>query len=388
MKNYRGLKALFRLMMVLGIITLFNISCSKDESTPDEVLADEEPTSEDVLTAKEVVKNMAAGFNIGNAFDNGIQSTNPAELKPLIDLYHDAGMNHVRIPVTWMDRFSSNVADADGNVNTGHSRLLELKEVVDYAIGLDLYVVINTHHEHWLKDYYDGSDAMDAIFINLWTDIANFFKDYDHHLIFEVLNEPEGKLGEWGGEDDGFPSPTNSTALSYVRKVNEAGYNAIRNTGGNNKTRTIMVSTNGQGNASMIDEVYPSKSYLPGDGNDKYLAIQVHSYDPWSFCGHTGSNSAYPGNASVRAAILEVSDHAATLNVPVNYGEFGVGRESNQSERNTNIVRGYYKTFAETTLNEDMSYSVWDDRGWFGLVTGSSSSGYSFLYDIVPTMLE
>jgi endoglucanase len=192
MKNYRGLKALFRLMMVLGIITLFNISCSKDESTPDEVLADEEPTSEDVLTAKEVVKNMAAGFNIGNAFDNGIQSTNPAELKPLIDLYHDAGMNHVRIPVTWMDRFSSNVADADGNVNTGHSRLLELKEVVDYAIGLDLYVVINTHHEHWLKDYYDGSDAMDAIFINLWTDIANFFKDYDHHLIFEVLNEPEG----------------------------------------------------------------------------------------------------------------------------------------------------------------------------------------------------
>jgi endoglucanase len=170
--------------------------------------------------------------------------------------------------------------------------------------------------------------------------------------------------------------------------VNEAGYNAIRNTGGNNKTRTIMVSTNGQGNASMIDEVYPSKSYLPGDGNDKYLAIQVHSYDPWSFCGHTGSNSAYPGNASVRAAILEVSDHAATLNVPVNYGEFGVGRESNQSERNTNIVRGYYKTFAETTLNEDMSYSVWDDRGWFGLVTGSSSSGYSFLYDIVPTMLE
>ncbi|WP_010664736.1 glycoside hydrolase family 5 protein [Marinilabilia salmonicolor] len=388
MKNYRGLKALLKITMLLGVISMLNIGCSKDENNSDKVPDGEEPTTGEVLTAKEVVKNMGAGFNIGNTFDNGIQSTNPAELKPLIDLYHDAGMNHVRIPVTWMERFSSNLADADGNVNTSHSRLLELKELVDYAIGLNMYVVINTHHEHWLKDNYDGSDAMDAIFTNLWTDIANFFKDYDHHLIFEVLNEPEGELGEWNGDDEGFPAPTNSTALSYVRKVNEVGYNAIRNAGGNNETRTIMVSTNAQGNSSMIDEVYPSKSYLPGDGNDKYLAIQVHSYDPWSFCGQTGSNSAYPGNASVRAAILNVSDHAATLNVPVNYGEFGVGRESNQSERNTNIVRGYYATFAQTTLSEDMSYSVWDDRGWFGLVTGSSSNGYSFLYNIVPTMLE
>ena len=29
----------------------------------------------------------------------------------------------------------------------------------------------------------------------------------------------------------------------------------------------------------------------------------------------------------------------------------------------------------------------WDDRGWFGLVSGNSQSGYTFLYDIVPTML-
>ena len=126
-----------------------------------------------------------------------------------------------------------------------------------------------------------------------------------------------------------------------------------------------MISTNGMGNHSLIEEVYPNKTYLPGSGTDDYLAIQVHTYDPWSFCGQNGSNSSYPGSSSIANSIRNVSTHARLLGAPVNYGEFGVGRQSNTNERNTDIVREFYRTIRMTTLYENMSSTVWDDRGWF-----------------------
>ncbi len=357
-------------------------SCKDSGNDADQ---DPEPEPEPApagMVAADVIKEMGPGFNLGNTFDNGINTTTLEAVKPLIDTYYTAGMKHIRIPVTWMDRFNDNLADENGNINTENARFKELVKVIDYVLRLELYVVINTHHEHWLKDFYDGSASFDDRFANLWTEIATYFKDYPNKLIFEVLNEPEGKLGEYGNE---WPSPNSALALSYTRNVNNVGYEAIRATGGLNETRIVMVSPNGQGNEANIDEVYPVKASLPGGGDDPYLSIQVHSYNPWSFCGQTGSNSNFPGSGAIEGRIKTVADHAELLGVPINYGEFGVGRDANAAERNTDLVRGYYKTFANTTLSENMSYSVWDDRGWFGLVTGDGSA---FVHDIVPTMLE
>lgn len=372
---------------IFGLFILFaSSSCTTDEKVvfvdADESAGD--PVNSEYPTAKEVIVDMAAGFNIGNTFDNGINTPTFSSVKPIIDLYRNAGMKHVRIPTTWMDRFDNNLADSNGNVNVNHPRFLELVEIIDYAISQDMYVVINTHHEHWLKDNYDGSVAYDTKFQTLWTGIATYFKDYPVNLIFEVLNEPEGNLGENDG-DGPFPDATDPVALEYTRRVNKVGYDAIRATGGNNATRIIMVGTNGQGNAIYLEEVYPSRTDLPGEGEDYYLAIQVHSYSPWEFCGETGSNSAFPGTAFFENGIQDVSVHSYRLDVPVNYGEFGVGRDGNTSERNTDLVRGYYKIMADATLGQNMSYSVWDDRGWFGLV---NNSGADFTFNIVPYMLE
>lgn len=342
------------------------------------------PINTNASTAKDIIVDMGAGFNLGNVFDNGINPSTPSTNKAIIDLYYEAGMRHVRIPTTWMDGFSSNLADANGTLNKAHPRFLELKEIIDYALAKKMYVVLNTHHEHWLKKNYDGSAAFDTKFAKLWTEIATFFKDYPKQLLFDVLNEPEGTLGQWSG--GGFPVPTTEQALIYTRKVNRIGYDAIRMTGGNNATRIIMVEPNGQGNQGMIEEVYPTKASLPGAGNDAYLAIQVHTYDPWAFCGQTGTLGAFPGDAVIENAIKKVGVHAAFLDVPVNYGEFGVGRQSNTAERNTDIVRGYYKIFSRTCKAQKMSFTPWDDRGWFGLITNNGST-FSFTNNIVPTMM-
>lgn len=321
------------------------------------------------LTAVDVTKAMGPGFNLGNVFDNGGNPSNVSSNKTIIDLYAAAGMKHVRIPVSWLQSVSgSTLANTStGKVDFTHSRFLELKAIIDYAISKGLYVVINAHHEHWLKDNYDGSAAYDTKFSTLWTDIANHFKSYSNKLVFDVLNEPEGTMGQWGGA----VLPTNSNAILLTRKINLVAYNAIRATGGGNTTRIIMVEPNGQGNQGQIEEVYPSKAELPGGGNDKYLVIQVHTYDPWAFCGQTGADSAYPGAASIAAAINKVAAHSTLLGVPINYGEFGVGRTA--AARNTSVVYEYYRTVKATTLANNMSFSVWDDRGWFGLISSSDN---------------
>ncbi|MEL1240342.1 glycoside hydrolase family 5 protein [Flavobacterium flavipallidum] len=333
--------------------------------------------------ATNIIKAMGPGFNLGNTFENGINATSIASIKSIIDLYVGAGMKHIRIPVSWAQSVSgSTLANTStGRVDYTHSRFLELKAAIDYALSKNLYVVINTHHEHWLKDNYDGSAAYDTKFSNIWTDIANYFKNYSNKLIFEVLNEPEGALGQWGTN----VLPTNTQAITYTRKVNLVGYNAIRATGGANTTRVIMVSPNGQGNQGMIDEVYPNKSSLPGLGADKYLAIQVHTYDPWAFCGQTGSDSAYPGASSIAAAINKVAAHAALIEIPINYGEFGVGRTS--ADRNTSVVHEYYRTIKTTTLANNMSFTVWDDRGWFGLIYSADKISYTFSSNNILTKM-
>jgi endoglucanase len=329
-------------------------------------------------TAADVVKAMGTGFNLGNTFDNGANPTSIASIKSIIDLYKSAGMKHIRIPITWLDTVSgSTLANpTTGKVDYTHARFLELKAVIDYAISKGLYVVINSHHEHWLKNYYDGTSTFDTRFSTLWTDIANYFKAYPNTLIFDVLNEPEGTMGQWGTKAGfTFPQPTNTTAINLTRQINKVGYDAIRATGGGNTTRIVMVEPNGQGNQGMIDQVYPSKASLPGLGADKYLAFQVHTYDPWAFCGETGVDSAYPGAASIAAAVNKVAAHSTLLSVPVNYGEFGVGRVS--AARNTAVVYEYYRTINKTTLGNSMSCTVWDDRGWFGLISSTDGINYT-----------
>ena len=334
-------------------------------------------------TAKEIIVDMGGGFNLGNVYDNGINASNVATNKAIIDLYYGAGSRHVRIPTTWVEGFSSNIADGNGKINTSHPRFLELKETIDYALAKKMYVVLNTHHERWLKNNYDGSAAFDNKFGTLWSSIATFFKDYPKQLMFDILNEPEGKLGQWGNS---YPTPINAQQLTWTRQVNKVGYDAIRATGGNNATRVIMVEPNGQGNQGMIDKVYPNKESLPGAGKDAYIAFQVHSYDPWAFCGETGTLGAYPGDATIINAMKTVNAHSILVDVPVNYGEFGVGRKSNTEERNTEMVRGLYKLYSQTCRAQKMSFTPWDDRGWFGLVNGSGTN-FTFTANIVPTMM-
>jgi endoglucanase len=336
-------------------------------------------------TAAEINQKMATGFNLGNTFDS---DQNPAEfeqIKPIIDLYRSAGIRHIRIPVTWMEGFKGDtLAEPSGQLKENHPRLKQLETVVDYCLKNGMVVVLNTHHERWLKNNYDGSPSYRDRFSRLWTGIANRFKTRSPDLIFEILNEPEGALGSWNGP----VKPIDPVALARTREVNLIGYNAIRATGGANASRVIMVAPNGQGGQSMLAKAYPTPAELPGGGKDPYVMVTVHTYDPWAFCGENGTLDKRPTVDELRRPILAVAAHAKKLGVPVNYGEYGVGRNARPEERNTEAVRDYYRTIRDTTAEEGMSNTMWDDRGWFGLVKRTPEGRYEFVYNIVPSMMR
>jgi endoglucanase len=370
--------SLFFQLALCSLLLIFGACSDSASSNIDQV--DDSPS---ILTAKELIIEMGTGLNIGNTFDNGFQSTSVDVNKKLIDLFVSAGLTHVRIPVTWMDGFGGDhLANENGEVNFAHPRFLALKQVIDYAIEKKLYVVLNAHHEHWLYQNYDGSASYDTIFATLWTDIATHFKDYSQYLSFEVLNEPQGVFGQWGGA----VQPNSAQGIAYTRKINLVAYEAIRATGGNNAHRIIQVGTNGMGNHNQLAAIYPNKNSLPGGGNDPYLAAHVHTYDPWEFCGQNGRNTNYPGKAAIEQSIRSVAAHAASLDIPLNYGEWGVGRDNNAEERNTDLVREHYRLVRLTMLDVGASPTAWDDRGWFGL-TRELGGNFGFVNNIVPYMM-
>ena len=365
----------FALLLFSGLLLL---ACDSSPNSTDDSEAS-------FPSAAEVIAEMGDGFNLGNTFENGGNPPTFGASQPVIAAYLRVGMTHVRMPVTWMDQFGGDhLADENGRVNFSHPRFLELKRTIDFAIARGLFVIINAHHEHAFKYNYDGSAAFDDRFSNLWTDIATYFADYDHHLVFEVLNEPEGAFGSWGGT----VHPNDPQGIALTRQIARVGVDAIRATGGKNLERTVLVGLNAHGNHQQIDEVFPTTAELPGGGSDRYLALEVHTYDPWTFCGQDGSNSEFPGVNPIETSMRGTAAHARTLGVPLHWGEFGVGRRNDQSARDTDVVRSFYKTVVRVARDEGGSHSAWDDRGWFGLVSGNAQNGYDFLYDIVPTMLD
>jgi endoglucanase len=384
----KKIKWLFLSNFILMAVFLM-FSCRKEKERPQLIYKPPIAVVVDSSSAVIIMNKMGVGFNLGNTFDRVQHSTNPTTIYPIIDLYYNAGLRHIRIPTTWMDGFSNNtLADANGNLNTSHPRFVQLKQVIDYALTKkDMYVIINTHHEYRLKNNYDGSDNMDKMFSNLWTGIANHFKSYPNKLIFEILNEPEGKFGHFSNAP-GTINPRLAEPTRLTRRINRIGFEAIRSTGGENAHRIIMIAPNGRGNIYELKYVYPSREFLPGGGKDIYLAAQVHTYDPINFCLENGSNANY-SPVNVNTLIVGLVKHAKdNLGIPVNYGEFGVGRiTATEAERNSDVVRDYYRTMVTAIRKENMSATVWDDRGWFKLVSVNNNIP-TFTFDIVPSFMR
>jgi aryl-phospho-beta-D-glucosidase BglC (GH1 family) len=94
--------------------------------------------------------------------------------------------------------------DKDGKVNAEWMK--RVHEVVDYVINQGLYCIVNVHHDtgadkdsfkSWIKADEANYEQNKTRYENLWKQIAEEFKDYDEHLLFESYNEMLDKLSSW-----------------------------------------------------------------------------------------------------------------------------------------------------------------------------------------------
>ena len=234
-------------------------------------------------SATDAVKNMGVGWNLGNTLDavkEGVAEGwtwdsiedheknwgQPVTKPELMKMMKEAGFGAIRVPVTWYQEM-----DSEGKVNDAWMN--RVKEVVDYVIDNGMYCIINVHHDtgdgtQWLHASTTTYDKVKDKYEYLWKQIAEKFKDYDQHLLFESYNEMLDDNNRWNepATDDGYKA-INSYAKLFVTTV--------RNTGGNNKDRNLVVNDYSASSAPNAMKALE----LPEESG--HIIFQLHSYPNW-----------------------------------------------------------------------------------------------------------
>lgn len=240
-------------------------------------------TSVNASSAMEFASGMGAGWNLGNAFDasdctwlsnemdyesawNGAKTT-----KALISEIKKMGYKTIRIPVSWHNHI-------DANMNISKKWMARVKEVVDWCVAEDMYVIINIHHDISKNYFYPDSahfESSDKYVKAIWKQIANTFKDYGNKVIFEGVNEPRavGTNNEWWFNMNNI-STTVQDYIKTLNKLNQSFVDTVRATGGNNKTRYLMIS----GYDTSCDGITNKYFEMPTDPAKDKLMTTVHIY--------------------------------------------------------------------------------------------------------------
>ncbi|GGA81841.1 cellulase family glycosylhydrolase [Puia dinghuensis] len=214
-------------------------------------------------TAQSIAAKMKIGWNLGNTLEAVCSATAWGGVTPtqqLIDQVKASGFNTVRLPCAWDCHATNGVIDPNW--------LATVKQAVDYCINDSLYVIINIHWDGgWLENNVTTSAqaSVNAKQNSYWTQIANYFKNYDQHLLFASANEP---------------NVSDATGMSVLLSYHQTFVNAVRATGGNNSSRTLIV----QGPATSISRTNTLMNTLPTDQIAGRMMVEVHYYDPYQFC--------------------------------------------------------------------------------------------------------
>ena len=327
-----------------------------------------------------ILEDMGLGWNLGNSLDatggSGLDTetswSNPKTTQALIDKVKSLGFNTVRVPVSWGKHVSGD------NYTIDSAWLARVKEVVDYCYKNDMYVILNIHHDTKSSasasgaGYYPRSSAYSSsekFVTSVWSQVAEYFKDYDYHLIFETLNEPRliGTGYEWWFNKWNIPSEVKD-AIDCINKLNQKAVDTIRATGSNNRGRLIMCP----GYDASIDGATVSGFKLPTDisGNKNRIALSVHAYSPYNFAMNVGSGSTSTYTSSIKN---ELQDLFSTLKsnfrdkgIPVVIGEFGSTDKNNTAER----VK-WATDYTALAKKNNIPCVLWDNNA-FAVYNGSS----------------
>ena len=269
-------------LLLAGVMTAAVAGCGKNSDSE----AKDTAKKWTELDQTQITEAMGLGWNLGNqleASSGGLPSEtcwgNPEITKELIDTVKAQGFKTVRIPVSYLDMIGDG---PDYKIDTDW--LDRVQEVVDYVVDNDMFAIVNMHGDgyytvdhSWLlcAEDDDKQTEIKDKYGKVWTQIADRFKDYDQHLIFESMNEEFNN-------DYGKPD---ANAYENINAYNQIFVDSVRATGSNNEKRWLLLpgwNTNIEYPAGDdYNFKIPTDNGCKADG--KRIMISVHYYDPFNF---------------------------------------------------------------------------------------------------------
>jgi endoglucanase len=336
--------------------------CAAAVVAPATVLAQTLPPATDVASKINV------GWNIGNSLEATGGETawgNPVITQQLIDAVKADGFNAVRIPCAWDGHANQTTLQIDP------AWMARVKQVVDYAIGNGMYVILNIHWDGgWLEEHplFSFQAAVNQKQQAYWTQIANQFKTYNERLLFAGTNETHA--------DFGTPTAEHITVQqSYLQTF----VDAVRATGGNNASRTLVVQTY---NTNMQHGL--NFFTLPADTISNRLIVETHYYDPYDFTlNPNGSCLAWGAPFPTQSACTWAYESYVTdlfsqvrakwvdHGVPVIIGEYGVATRPNL---NLDARQYWLETINKVAADNGIKTFYWDN----GIVP-SQNNGFALV---------
>jgi endoglucanase len=286
------------------------------------------------------------GINLGNM----LEAPNEGDWgltvhEEYLDLIKEAGFDFVRLPVRWSAHPDESWSYMSGTAffTIDPAFFARIDEVVGWALERDLAIIIDFHHYEEMME-----DPHEERFLYIWRQIAEHYSDYSPQVMFELLNEPVGKI----------TAPLWNT---YI-------HDALRIIRQSNPTRVVIfgpVNWNAYNWVNTLD--------VPDDPN---IIVTFHYYEPFHFT-HQGAEwvgeesqhwvgEIWPDNEERKREIRRdfelVADWAQRHDVRILLGEFGAYSKADMASRIrwTEFVRGEAERLG-------FAWAYWEFGSGFGV---------------------
>lgn len=287
------------------------------------------------------------GINLGNMLDAPWEgAVRGLKVEPeYFDLIAE-NFNTVRIPIKW-----SNHASTSKLAIIDETFFQRVEMIVDKFLARDMYVIINVHHYNQLvmKNLPPGEVSVDEEVVklrllNMWQQISLRFKNKSDKLIYEVLNEPNGKLNntEWHS--------LMNDAVTIIRS--------------NEPERILMVGPSDYNSIFSLAKFTPPK--------DRNIIISIHDYTPFTFT-HQGASWTFAKDMKnisccsetqteeMKRAFITAANWNKSTGYPLHLGEFGANEKADMQSR-----VNYTKFARKLAENDSIGWTYWEFGSDFG----------------------
>lgn len=364
-------------LLLAGVMTAAVAGCGKNSDSE----AKDTAKKWTELDQTQITEAMGLGWNLGNqleASSGGLPSEtcwgNPEITKELIDTIKAQGFKTVRIPVSYLDMIGDG---PDYKIDTDW--LDRVQEVVDYVVNNDMFAIVNMHGDgyytvdhSWLlcAEDDDKQTEIKDKYGKVWTQIADRFKDYDQHLIFESMNEEFNN--DYGKPDE--------KAYDNINAYNQIFVDSVRATGSNNEKRWLLLpgwNTNIDYTAGDdYNFKIPTDKGCKADG--KRIMISVHYYDPFNFTIDENKTAKTQwGKYAVKnydnwgqedyvdSQMALLNEKFVSQGYPVVIGEFGA-QDKTEKFADYNEFRRYWSEYLIKAAKKNGVVCVYWDNGYNG----------------------